>query len=190
MKNLSHIRCLWFWGRRLAVDAFDGVEHVLLDGGQGGVLGRGEFGSREGGAADAGGDVQRTGDLSQGHFAELFVAERLEEADDRGEEFLGGVPFFFAEAFEAQGPVGGLFGLESGLGLGLLLEEAGVEGLEAFFPIEPAGPVFDGAQVLAELVGDELEGAGGAELEEGHKGVEGARGFAGQAGEQKLRVDG
>ena len=79
--------------------------------------------------------------------------------------------------------------LEGGMSLGLLLEDAGVEVQDTAAPIEPAGPVLDGAEALAEAVSDGLEGAGVAELVEGHESAIGARGLAGGTGEEWLRVE-
>ena len=120
---------------------------------------------------------------------EVLLTERFKEALGRGEEFLGGVPLLLAEAVEAAGPVGGVAGLRFGLGLELLLEKAGVEGMQTAAPVKPGGPVLDGAELLAERVGHRLVRAGLAELKEGDEGVVGARGLARGTGEEWLRVE-
>lgn len=53
----------------------------------------------------------------------VIVAEGFEKALSGGKEFLGGIPFLFAEAVEAIGPVGGLLALLFGGVEGLLLED-------------------------------------------------------------------
>jgi hypothetical protein len=153
----------------------------MLHWGHDGIGRLGEFCAGEGGAADFGGDAESPGDLSQSHFLKIFLAEVFQEALGSGDEFLGGFPFLLAEAIEPAGPVGGLFALAGGLGFGVLLEEAGVERLQAFAPVMFAGPVFDRAKVFAEFIGDGLKTAGMAELEEGHEGAVGPRGLAGEA---------
>ncbi len=95
-----------------------------------------------------------------------------------GEEFLGRIPFLFAEVIEAFGPIGSLEVLPGHFGFGLLLEQAGVEGLEPFAPAVLAGPIFDGGKTFPELVGGGLERTGMAELKEDPESVKGARGFA------------
>jgi hypothetical protein len=156
------------------------VDDLLLDGGQGGGRIRGKLSAGEGGAPDSGGDAQGAGDLGEGHFVQVLLAEGLEEALSGEEEFLGSIPFPFAEAVEARGPIGGLACLALGFGLGLSLQEAGVKFLEALGPVMFAGPVLDGAQGLAEFVGEGLMRARLTQKEEGGEGAIGARGFTGQ----------
>ncbi len=179
----------WIDGGRAfyPVDAFHRIEELMLDRGERWLGSGGQFRAGEGETANGRGDFQGAGDLGQSHPAQVFLAEGFEEALSGGEEFLGGIPFLVAEAIEAGGPVGGLTGVEGGLGFSLLLKEAGVEVQDAIRPIKPAGPVFDRAERCAEAVGDGLEGAGVAELEEGQEGAEGARGLAGGTGEGGLR---
>ena len=99
-------------------------------------------------------------------------------------------PFVLAIFGSAAGPVGEMFGASGGLGGGLLLDEAGVEGVKAIAPTESAGPASDGVMIFAKKVGDSGERTGVTELEEGLKGAESARRFAGEAGERrKLRVE-
>jgi hypothetical protein len=83
----------------------------------------------------------------------------------------------------AAGPLGGLFPAEGRPGLGLLLEEAGLEGVEAVGPAVFAGPVFQAIELLAQVVGGGLEGAAGAEFEESQEGAEGTGRLARAAGE-------
>ena len=64
------------------------------------------------------------------------------------------------EVLGKVGGFGGLFALEGGLILDLLLEDAGVEGLEALGPIVLAGPVLHRPEAFAEFIGDGLKPAG------------------------------
>ena len=173
-------------GRNLAIDTRNGVEELLLDGGEGGLGGIGKFGARQGEAADGGGYFQGARDLGQGHIVEILFAEALEEASGGGEEFLGGIPLLLPEVIEARGPIGGALATPGSLGLSLLLKETGVEGLHAVVPVKLAGPVFDRGEALTEFIGHRLMGAMVAELEEGHESAIGSRGFAGKTGKSQL----
>ena len=139
-------------------------------------------------AGDPGGDLQRTSNLSQRHFFHIPVAETFEKALHGGVEFLGHSPFLLAIFGGASSPIRGLFRAQGGLGFGLLLEEAGVKGLNSVAPMEPAGPLLEGIGLLGELVGNGLKGAGVAEAKESHEGAEGARSFTGEQGKHRLRV--
>jgi len=161
---------------------------LLLDGAHGGLGGDGHFEAGNGGARDVGGDAKGTRDLGEGHFGEVLVAERLEEALGGREELLSGIPFLLAEAVEAFGPVGGEFELALLVAGRLLLQETRVEGEETVGPIELAGPVFHGRKALGEAIGDGLKRAAMAELKPGHESAVGSRGFAGKAMEE-LRVE-
>ncbi len=170
-----------------------GLKELLLDGGEGRGRGGGELGAGEGGAGDFGGDGEGAGDLRQRHFFEGGVVVTLEEAASGGEELEGGVPFLFAELAKAQGPVGREVLLEAGGGGGVLLEEAGVEGIEAVAPVVFAGPVFDGGEGFVKFVGDGLVRSGLAEVEPGEEGIKCARGFArgggkGRGGSRRISV--
>jgi hypothetical protein len=149
----------------LAIEALNGVEELLLDGGNGRVgIGR-KLSAEKGGAADFGGDAQGARDLGEGHFLEVIIAEAFEKALSCGEELLGSNPFLFAKAVEAFRPVSGLFTLPFGFVVSLLLKEAGVERLEPLEPIIFGGPVFKSGKVFAGFVGYGLEGASLAEIE-------------------------
>ena len=124
------------------------------------------------------------GNLGESHPTDVLFAERFEEALGGGHEFLGDVPLLFAKAGETLRPIGGVLPFSFGEALSLALEEAGVEGVDAFGPIISTGPVFDGADGLAQLVGDSLEGAGVAQLQERPEDGIGTRGLAGEAWER------
>jgi len=161
---------------------------LLLDGGHGGVGGRGKLEPGESGAGDVGGDAQGASGMGEGHFREIVVAEVFEEALGNAEEFLSAVPFLIAEAVEASGPIGGLLELLFGESGGLLLKEPGIECEEAVGPVVSAGPVSNGGEPFAEFIGDRLMRAGVTELEPGDESAEGARGFSRETGERRLRA--
>jgi hypothetical protein len=77
----------------------------------------------------------------------------------------------------AAGPVGGLLAAGFGFELGLLFQEAGVEGVKALAPMEFAGPIFEGLAPLAQVAGEGWKGAGVPELEVGHEGAKGTEGL-------------
>jgi len=66
---------------------------------------------------------------------------------------------------------------------GLLLQKAGLAGLEALRRGMFAGPVLHGSRGFAEFVGHGRERTGLTQLEMRHEGAEGARGFAGKTRE-------
>jgi hypothetical protein len=171
------VEVCWFGGlgKGLAIDALEGVMEFLVEfyGGGGG----------QGFGGEAGGDLEGTGDLAEGHFFDFLVAKALEEALGGSEEFLGGSPFLLAELVGTAGPIGGLFAAGVGLGLDLLLQEAGLESGKAIVPAVSAGPIPNGVRLLTEEVGHGVMGADVAELKVGHEGGEGARGLAGEEGE-------
>ena len=173
-------------GRNLAIDARNGFEELLLDGGERGLGGFGKFSTSEGEPADGGGDFQSARDLGEGHFVEILFAEAFEEALGGGEEFLGGIPLLLPEMIETRGPIGGALATQGGLGLNLFVEETGVEGVHTLPPVKPAGPVFDGGEAFTEFVGYGLMGPVVAELEEGHESAVGSRRLARGAGKGKL----
>ncbi len=179
MRGIELLRRGGSWSG-LAVEALDGIHELLLNGGEFGLDGLGEFSASEGGATEDGRDAQGAGDLGNGHFAEVLVTEGFEEARGGGVEFLGSIPFLFAEAAEAAGPIGGLLALEGGEVAGVLVNKAGVKGLKAIGPIVFGGPFLDGVKGFSELIGDRLMGGGVAEPDVSDEGGEGARGFAGQ----------
>jgi hypothetical protein len=61
--------------------------------------------------------------------------------------------------------------------------------MDAIAPTEFARPAFDRVVIFAKKVGDDREGTGVTEFEERGKGAESARRFAGEAGENRLRVE-
>jgi len=168
-------------GRSLAVSLFESGGELDLDGGNRGLARI--RGAGEGRATDGGSDLERAGDLGESHFIDMTVGEVVEEAMDSGEDLLGGVPFMFAELGGAAGPIGSLFGAEGGFRFSLLLEEAGIESVDAIGPPEAAGPFFDGADLFIEEIGDGVEGASVAEVEEGHKSAERPGRFGRETGE-------
>jgi hypothetical protein len=97
---------------------------------------------------------------------------------------LGRVPFQFAKFLESFGPFDGL-ALAGG---SVLLEQSGIEGVDAFGPLKPAGPVFDGAEFFIEFVGDRLKGADLVQLEIGPESAIGARGFTGRPGKHRDHI--
>lgn len=128
---------------------------------------------------EPGGNLERAGDLAEVHFSDFLVAKIFEVTQTGGAELLGDVPFLFTVFAGAAGPMGGILGLKSGLGLGVGLSQSGIVIVETLVPSEFAGPVSDGPRGLAEGVSHGRERAGLAELEVGEEGGEGARGFAG-----------
>ena len=172
----------------LAVGLFQGGEQFGLDRGQGRLIGSLRAAQRE--AGQPRGDLEGAGCLAQGHAFHSPVTDVLEVAYHRSEEFLGGGPFLFAVFVQAARPIGGLLPADGGLRLGLLLQEAGVERLDAVAPAVSAGPALDGVGLLAQLIGDGQQRAALAELEEGEESAAGARGFAGATGEGGWRVEG
>ena len=173
--------------RRLGVGAIEGGSEFQLEGGQDRLFRAG--GAAEGETGESGRDGEGTGHLGQIHIGDLAVAKALKEALGGGAKFLGGSPFLLALFGSPASPVGGLFLARSCPGFGLLLEEAGVKRLDAVAPSVFTGPLLGGAESLAELIGDGLEGACVAELKESEEGAEGAGRLAGGAGERGLRVE-
>jgi hypothetical protein len=159
-----------------------------VEGGPGGFIR--DKGATKGLPGDESGNLERARNLGERHVLDFAVAEVFEEAKDGGEEFLTGDPFLFPKFAGAARPIGGLLEVAGGLGLGLSLEQAGVEGVQAVAPAVFAGPIFDGGGIFAEGAGNGPEGATVTELEESQESAEGARGFAGLAGENWLRVEG
>ena len=157
----------------------------MLDGVGGGVgFFGGELGPGEGEAADGGGNTKGARHLGESHAFEVLVVEGFEETLDSGEEFLGGLPFLLAKGVEAGGPSGVVETVMIGLGASLVIEEPGVERLNAFGPVEAAGPAFEGGERDIEGIRDGLKGAGKAELKVSDEGAESARGFGCEARER------
>lgn len=161
---------------RLAVGSGQGGGDFELDGGYVRFVGRALAAERL--AGHLGGNLEGAGNLGQGHFGHFAIPEALEEALGGGAQILGGAPFLLAELGGAADPIGGVLALGGGLGLQALLEQAGVERVDALGPTVPGGPLFDGVGTFVQAFGDGLERAVVAELEEREKSAESARGFA------------
>jgi len=99
------------------------------------------------------------------------------------QKLLSGGPLLLTELGGATGPVRRVLAVEVGLGGSLLLEEAGVKGLEAVAPAVAAGPALEGIVFLTRLLREGQEGAPRPQFKEGQEGGIGARGLAGETGE-------
>lgn len=131
-------------GAGLAINAVERFEELELCGSERGLRRLGKFGAAEGEAANGGGDFQSARNLRQIHATQLLLPKGFEEALGGGEELLGGIPFLFTKALETMSPIGSLLALSGELVASLLLQQAGVEFLEATVPSVTAGPPFDG----------------------------------------------
>lgn len=139
--------------------------------------------SAEGIVGQTGGDLEGARDLAEGHALDFAVAEAIEETASGVQKLLPGSPLLLTELGGATSPVRRVLAVEVGLGGSLLLEEAGVKGLEAVAPAVAAGPALEGIMFLTRLLSEGQEGTAGPQFKEGQEGGIGARGLAGETGE-------